>query len=131
MDSHIQFIGVLLIGLALAHLSFSKYFDWKEDLKSLSLVNRQMMKVHTFFIALIVLLMGILCFEYSLDIVGTALGKRICLGMAIFWTARLIIQFFGYSSELWKGKTFESIVHVLFTMLWTYLSWVFWSVYLL
>ena len=35
------------------------------------------------------------------------------------------IQFFGYSSELWKGKKFETVIHVLFVFIWTYLSVVF------
>jgi len=37
----------------------------------------------------------------------------------------LFIQFFGYSSDTWKGKKFETAVHVLFIFLWTYMSYVF------
>jgi hypothetical protein len=32
------------------------------------------------------------------------------------------VQFFGYSSSLWKGKPFETTVHVGFSMLWAFLT---------
>jgi hypothetical protein len=59
----------------------------------------------------------------------TALGKRISLGLGIFWATRLFIQFFGYSSSLWRGKTLETTIHVLFSVLWIYLSGVFFLTY--
>ena len=129
MDTHLKVVGLLLIVLALLHLIFPKYFNWKQELHSLSLVNRQMMYVHTFFIGFMVFLMGLLCLALPDDLLHTALGKQISLGIGIFWTARLWIQFFVYSSKLWKGKAFETAVHVLFSVLWTYFSGVFFSVY--
>lgn len=129
METHIRIIGVLLIVLALVHVIFPRYFNWKEDLKSLSLINKQMMQVHTFFIALMVLLMGVLCVTSYSELLNTSLGKKICLGFAIFWSIRSGFQFFGYSTLLWKGKTFETIVHILFSCFWLYLSFVFWSTY--
>ena len=104
MHIHLKIIGILLIGLALIHIVFPKYFKWDKELSSLSLINRQLMTVHTFFIALTVFLMGLLCFTSSAEVISTNLGKKISLGLAIFWTIRLFVQFFGYSSKLWKGK---------------------------
>jgi hypothetical protein len=130
MYIHLKIIAYVLMALAFVHVIFPRYFNWKEELKDLSLVNRQLMKVHTFFIALIVFLMGLLCAVSTREIIETHLGKVVSLGHGIFWFCRLVIQFFGYSAELWKGKTFETIVHVFFAVLWTYLSVVFFSVYL-
>ncbi len=59
-----------------------------------------MMYVHTFFIAFVVFLLGVLCLTSTSELTATAFGKRIALGMGIFWSARLTIQFFGYSTEL-------------------------------
>jgi hypothetical protein len=125
MILHFKIIGFLLMGLALVHIIFPKYFNWKEELKSLSLINKQMMTIHTFFIALVVFLMGLLCLTSATELVETKLGKTISLGLAIFWSFRLIIQFFGYSSKLWKGKRLETIIHILFSGLWIYLSVIF------
>lgn len=129
MEIHFKLIGIFLIVLAFVHVIFPKYFNWKEELKGLSLINKQMMTIHTFFIALVVCLMGLLCLTSSTDLIYTALGKRICLGLAIFWGTRLFIQFYGYSSTLWKGKKFETIVHVFFSSFWAYLTTIFLGAY--
>lgn len=129
MERHIELIGLILVVLAFVHAAFPKYFDWAGDLGSISLINRQLMYVHTFFIALGVLLMGLLCLVAAREIVGTILGHKIALGMAVFWTFRLGIQFFGYSSDLWRGKRFETGIHILFSGLWVYISVVFFVVY--
>jgi len=125
MEIHFKIIGIILMTLAVIHIVFPRYFNWSKELSLLSLINRQMMYVHTFFIALVIFFIGVLCLTSSDDLIGTKLGHRITLGLGIFWASRLIIQFFGYSPKLWKGKTFETTVHILFSILWTYLSSVF------
>jgi hypothetical protein len=128
MQYHLTTIGIVLILLALVHVFFPKYFHWEKELSALSLINQQMMKVHTFFIALTVCLMGLLCLTSANELITTSLGKKIALGFGIFWTIRLLVQFFGYSPELWRGKTFETLVHIAFIFLWVYLSAVFYWV---
>ena len=49
MSLQIQIIGVLLMLLALIHIGFPKYFKWKLELKSLSLINKQKIIVHPFY----------------------------------------------------------------------------------
>ncbi|MBJ6117502.1 hypothetical protein JAO76_04830 [Pontibacter sp. BT310] len=129
MELHFKVIGAILIVLALVHIIFPRYFNWVEELKPLSLINRQMMTTHTFFIALTVFLMGLLCLTSANELIVTDLGKKISLGFAVFWMIRLYFQFFGYSAELWEGKRFETIVHVLFSCLWSYLSVAFLTAY--
>lgn len=127
MELHFKFIGILLMLLGVLHIGFPKYFNWKQELSSLSLINKQMMTIHTFFIALTVFMMGFLCLTSATDLIQTNLGQKISFGLGIFWSIRLIIQLFGYSSALWKGKTFETAMHIVFTLLWLYLSYVFLS----
>ncbi len=88
------------------------------------------MYIHSFFIAFGIFLMGLLCLVSSHELISTALGKQVSLGLAIFWTARLFIQFFGYSSKTWKGKPFETFIHIAFTIVWIYVSSVFILAYL-
>lgn len=122
----LKLVGGLLVALALVHAGFPRYFDWRRDLAPLQLINREMLVVHTFFVALMVLLMGVLCLTSAPELLGTPLGRRVCGGLAAFWTLRLLTQFVGYSSELWRGKPFETAVHVVFIGLWSYLSALFW-----
>lgn len=114
-----------MILLACCHLAFPRYFRWKKELVAISPINREMMYIHTYFIALIVLLMGLLCSFQAESLNTTSLGKSITMGLALFWGSRLLVQFFGYSPSLWKGKTFETIVHIVFTGLWGYFTGLF------
>lgn len=125
MTTHLDLIGVALISIALAHAVFPRRFAWKEELASLSLMNRQMMKVHSFFIALAVLLMGLLCLTSAADLIGTVLGRKIALGLGVFWGVRLLVQLFGYSPRLWRGKRLETVLHLALTVLWAYFTAVF------
>jgi len=125
MTLQLELIGALLVVLALLHAAFGWYFNWRREFAVVSLINRQMMYVHTFFVAFTVGLMGLLCLTSAAELVGTPLGRRVALGLGVFWLARLLIQFFGYSASLWRGKRFETIIHVLFSVFWTYLSAVF------
>ncbi len=125
MEQHLRVIGVILVILAIIHAAFPRQFAWKKELAPLSLINRQMMTVHTFFIALTVLLMGVLCLYSANEIVNTPFGRQIALGLFIFWFVRLFVQFFVYSKDLWKGKRFETIMHIVFAVTWLYLSVVF------
>ncbi len=128
MIVHLNFIGITLVLLALMHVGFPSRFEWKRELASLSLMNRQMMYVHTFFIALVLFLIGLLCLTSSSELLETALGKKICLGLGVFWFVRLYCQFFVYSSELWRGKKFETAAHILFSIYWVYLSIIFFRI---
>lgn len=125
MATQLDLIGFSMIALALAHAGFPRRFAWRHQLARLNLINRQMMKVHSFFIALTVLLMGILCLTSQNELIGTDLGRKVALGLGVFWAARLLVQLFGYSPRLWRGKKLETALHFLLTGLWLWFSAVF------
>lgn len=131
MEINLIITGTLLVGLSMLHFIFPKYFKWDDELKNLSLINRQMMQVHSFFIAFTVFMMGVFCITSAHEIISTPLGKKISLGLGIFWLVRLMVQLFIYSSKNWRGKKFETSVHILFVLLWCYFSFVFLSIPLL
>jgi hypothetical protein len=81
------------------------------------------------FIALVVFLIGLLCLTSANELVNTNLGRKVSLGVGLFWAARLWVQFFGYSSKIWKGKRFETSIHIIAAIFWTYLSAIFILVY--
>ncbi|MEE9407075.1 MAG: hypothetical protein V3V28_03260 [Polaribacter sp.] len=129
MILQLKIIGILLSLLAFIHIGFPNYFNWKKELKSMSLINQQMMTVHTFFIALVVFLIGLLCFTSANELIETNFGKRISLGLGVFWCIRLIFQLFVYSPKLWRGKKFETSMHIIFTIFWIYLGSVFFIIF--
>jgi hypothetical protein len=129
MILHLKIVGLLSVLLALVHVIFPRYFKWEQELPALSLINRQLMYVHTFFLALVLLLTGLLLLFAADDIRSTGLGRKLALGLFLFWGVRLAFQFFVYSPKLWRGKPFETLVHVGFAGLWTYFTGVFFWVY--
>jgi len=125
MEVHIKIVGSLLIALSLMHVIIPRYFKWEQELRPLSLITRQILYVHTFFIALVVLMMGALCLMYSRELIYDQFGRVISLGLFGFWLTRLIFQFFVYSPKVWRGKRFETLMHVVFALTWLYFTTVF------
>ena len=129
MELHLKIIGSCLILLGLVHAIFPSQFKWKQELSSLSIINKEMMYIHTFFIAFTVFLIGLLCLTSATDLISTSFGKRVSFGLGIFFSFRLFAQFFGYSSKTWKGKTLETTIHILFSIFWTYITAIFFLIY--
>lgn len=126
MEFHLQVAGALQIGLAMLHLFFPTRFHWKEELSRLSLLNRQMFIVHTFFICLVLVMIGALSlFAPQTVLQRTPLSRLVLAGFTSFWGLRLIFQLLIYDSRLWRGDSFRTIVHGLLTVMWTYLASVY------
>ncbi len=118
---HLRCIGVLLMLLALVHVDFPRRFGWSVELRPLSLINRQIIQVHTFFIALLVALNGLFFLLQAEELLKPSpLARAISVGLLVFWGLRFVFQFFVYDSQLWRGKRFETVIHIVFTIFWLY-----------
>lgn len=123
---HLRIAGCLLLALAAMHLFLPKRFNWSEELARLSLVNRQIFLVHTFFIVLVLIMMGVLSLLFgTLLLPGSPLARVVLGALALFWIARLVVQLFVYDKSLWRGDRFNTRAHLLFTALWAYLAAVY------
>lgn len=121
LELHVKVLGALLVLLAVAHIPFAKRFGWDEETRRMSLLNRQIFYVHCFFIALVLALMGVLNVAFTNVLLQRGdLNKIVLSALVIFWAARLLIQFFVYDKALWKGNRFNTTIHVLFSVFWTY-----------
>ena len=126
LDLHLKLCGAVLLALAALHAVMGRHLLWKQDLASLSLVNRQIFYVHTFFLALVLALLGALSlFGTNALLEPTKLALYLLGGVTLFWTLRLVFQFLVYSPQLWRGKRLETFVHVGFALLWSYLTLVY------
>lgn len=121
LEFHLQMAGALQLGLALLHVALPRRFDWNNDLAKLSLINRQIFIVHCLFIVLVLVLFGglsVFCSELLLA--RHALAAVVLGGLLLFWAARLYAQWFIYSSQLWRGHRFHTVMHWFFTAMWAY-----------
>lgn len=122
LEHHLRLAGCLLLALAGMHAGFPWYFRWHDELGRLSLINRQMFGVHVGSIALTVALFGLLMALWPAELLApTPLAGAVLAGMTVFWLVRLCVQFFVYDRRLWRGRNFETAVHLLFSSLWLYL----------
>lgn len=119
----LRVVGFLLLGLAIAHGFFEHHFKWREELSRVSLLARQIFYVHHFFIALVLAMIGLLTLLIPKALLkGDILAVSIDLGLTVFWAIRWYCQLFVYRQELWKGKSFETTVHLSFSSFWAYCS---------
>src|SRR5262245_44685652 len=119
--THLQIVGVLLLLLGSAHSVIPRYFGWKRELASVSLLTRQVFMVHHFFIGLLVAMLGLLSLLYADDLIQpTPLSRAVLIGILVFWLIRLVFQFAVYDPAIWRGQPLYTRMHVLFSVLWSY-----------
>jgi hypothetical protein len=122
----LKLAGGLLLLLAVANLFLPRKLDWKNDLAGLSLLNRQIFRVHAFFIVLILVMMGALSLGFTAELLAPSPLSRLVLGgLALFWFIRLAVQLFVYDSSLWRGNRVNTFIHFTATLLWAFFTAVY------
>ena len=122
----LRIAGAGLILLAVLHIPIGQRLRWKEDCKQLTLVNECVFHVHTLFICIVLVIMGLPCLiQPSIFLTPTAAGAWLAWSFAGFWLVRLYCQWFVYQADLWRGKRMETMVLWWFTFVWIALSGVF------
>ena len=126
LEAHLRIAGIFLLLVAAAHPFFPKQLGWKEDLAKLTLLNRQIFLVHNGFIVLILVLFGTLAMGFTEDLTAPSrLAAAVLAGLTLFWGIRLITQQLIYDRSLWRGHRRNTVLHILATLLWIYLTGVF------
>ncbi len=122
----LRIAGSGLLLLALLHVPIGRHLGWREDCGRLTPVNASIFRVHTFFICLVLVLMGLPCvIDPAVFLTPTAAGRWLCWSFAGFWGTRLYFQWFVYEADLWRGKRMETSVHWWFTFVWISLTALF------
>lgn len=112
--------------VAVLHLAFPKRFHWDEELARLSLLNRQIFRVHVLFICVVLVFFGALSlFLTEALLAPSPLARAVLMGFTAFWSLRLYVQLFVYERALWRDSRFNTGMHLLFTVLWVYLVTVY------
>ncbi len=92
--------GNLHFGILLASALVPKVLDWKGSLVRLDPLSRQLIWVHGAFIVLVIIAFGLLSVIFAHDLAaGTPLARGMCLFIALFWAARLAVQFFVFDAR--------------------------------
>ena len=122
----LRIAGAGLLLLAVLHVPIGKQLKWSEDAKRLTPVNAAIFHVHTFFICVVLVMMGLPCLlEPGIFLEKSRAGVWLSWSISGFWTLRLYFQWFVYQADLWRGKRMETVVHVWFTIVWSALALLF------
>jgi hypothetical protein len=107
LESYIFIGGILHFGILLASAMVPKVLDWKASLGKLDGLSRQLVWVHGAFIVLVIVGFGLLSVLLAGELsAGTPLARGVCLFIALFWAARLVVQFFVFDARPYLKTAF-------------------------
>ncbi len=123
MIVHLRMVGALMALLVVMHLFVPARLRWREELARLSTINRQIFQVHTMFIVLLLAMFAVLFVVYAESLLEPGpLSRAVLTGLTVFWTLRLLTQWFVYSPEVWRGNRFNTAVHAIASVVWIYVA---------
>lgn len=93
MDTLVHICGIYMLLFGVFHILFWKFFNWKSELKKLSLSNRAIMQILNLRIIYYFFFVAFVCFVFPNELYTTNLGKVFLAGNSIFWIGRAIEQF--------------------------------------
>ncbi|MAE66522.1 MAG: hypothetical protein CMJ18_19815 [Phycisphaeraceae bacterium] len=107
-------VGATQIAVALLNFFLIRLLGWREDLRKLSLLPRQVFVVHLWFISITLLIFGILTCRFAVPMAEGTNPVAVWLAgaVALFWGIRTVLQATYYSPEHWRGKPAQTAVHV-------------------
>ena len=92
-DLLVQLCGLHSFAFALFHLVFWKLFRWKHELQKVGLPTRAITQILNLRLIYLFAGVGVLCFAFTQELHGTALGRAMLVFMSLFWVGRTIEQF--------------------------------------
>lgn len=123
---NLRFTGVLMAALAALNVFVPRRLGWRAELSRVSLVNRQIFEVHAIFLVLTLALMSALLLTSADALLEpTRLARAVLVGLTLFWGLRMLMQWFYYSPATWRGQPFNTVMHVVFSVTWVYVTAVF------
>ena len=113
--------GILHFGILIASALVPKVLDWKHSLDNLDGLLRHLIWVHGAFIVIVIIGFGLLSVLFPGDLAnGSALARAVCFFIALFWGARLLVQFFLFDARPYLKTAFLKAGYHGLTVVFTY-----------
>ena len=118
--------GICQLGVLSASALIPFVLDWKHSLAPLRKLNRQLIWTYGAYVASMILSFGILSVSVP-DLLsdGSTLARIVCGFIALFWGARLLLQFFVFDSHEYLTKWWLTAGHHGLTIVFIYLATVY------
>ena len=105
-ETLIQIGGVYNIILIIFHAMFWRVFNWKEDLESLTFLNKAIIQVLNISLMLVFFIFSYISFAHANELLNTSLGRSVLVLITIFWFARAFQQVVFFKIKHWGSWAF-------------------------
>ena len=106
MHALIKAGAIYNLALVVFHLLFWKLFNWADDLRSLSVLNRATMQVMNLSLVVVFLMFAYLSLVHTDQLYSTTLGRALLLSIAVFFMLRAILQVVFFRLQHWISYVF-------------------------
>jgi hypothetical protein len=118
--------GVLHFVILIASALTPRVLDWRANLAALHPFLRRLFWVYGSFIVLVIVSFGTLTLFHASELAsGAAFPRAVCAIIAIFWLARLAVQFFVFDAKPFLATTFLRIGYHGLTLLFAALVFIY------
>ncbi len=96
----IQLGGAIQLAILVASLQVPRMLNWRDELAVLKPFLRSLFYVYGVFIVLTIIGMGVISIAFAGEIATSpGLGRAFAGFVLIFWSARLVVQFFVFDAK--------------------------------
>ena len=131
LNTALTLAGIAHFGILIASANAPKALNWKETLKPLPPLLRQMFWVYGWFIVLVIVSFGTITLVHTDALAsGVPLARWMCGMIAVFWGVRLIVQFFIFDAKPFLTNWFYTAGYHGLTIVFIFLTAVYgWAVF--
>ena len=118
--------GILHFVILIASALTPRVLDWRENLATLHPFLRRLFWVYGAFIVLVIISFGTLTLFRTDELASaTPLARSVCAMIAIFWAARLSVQFFVFDARPFLTTAFRRVGYHGLTILFSALVFIY------
>jgi hypothetical protein len=121
--------GILQLSVLVASALVPYQLDWRNELKSLPKLHRQLYFIYGGYVVLGIVTLGMLSLVYANELASASgLARGVCIYAVLFWGIRLSLQVFldakPFLVKWWlrAGYHLLTLLFIYFTLLFGYLS---------
>lgn len=118
--------GLLHFAVLIASALTPRVLDWRANLATLHPFLRRLFWVYGCFIVLVIISFGVLTLLHANELAsGAALPRSVCTMIALFWLARLGVQFFVFDARPFLTTAFLRLGYHGLTLLFAALVFIY------
>jgi hypothetical protein len=118
--------GLLHFVILIASALTPRLLDWRANLAALHPFLRRLFWVYGSFIVLVIISFGVLTLRHADELAsGAPFARSVCAMIAIFWLARLAVQFFVFDARPFLTTAFRRVGYHGLTLLFAALVFIY------